>query len=84
LGENPRHRSLQTHEIDELTVFDAYLENITPSAGRVFWAYGPDKGDITVLGVEPHPDNKKGAYALIKLSGLPRPKQKIPSREKGA
>ncbi len=89
LAENPRHRSLQTHEIDELTdrfgfkVFEAYLENNTPSAGRVFWAYGPDKGDITVLGVEPHPDVKKGAYARIKLSGLPRAKQKAPSKEKG-
>jgi hypothetical protein len=89
LSENPRHRSLQTHEIDELTdwygfkVFEAYLENNTPSAGRVFWAYGPDKDDITVLGVEPHPDDKKGAYARIKLSGLPRPKQKSPSKKKG-
>src|SRR5260370_41254856 len=56
LGENPRHPSLQTHEIDDLShrygfkVFEAYLENNTPSAGRVFWAYGPDNGDITVLG----------------------------------
>jgi len=53
------------------TLFEAYLENKTPSAGRVFWAYGPDPNDITVLGVEPHPDDKKGAYAGIKLSMLP-------------
>jgi hypothetical protein len=82
LGENPRHPSLQTHEIDELTkrygfkVFEAYLENNTPSAGRVFWAYGPDRGDITVMGVEPHPDDKKGAYARIKLSEFPPAKSK--------
>ncbi|HWQ93047.1 MAG TPA: hypothetical protein VN673_15330 [Clostridia bacterium] len=84
LSENPRHPSLQTHEIDDLTdrygfkVFEAYLENNTPSAGRVFWAYGPDKGDITVLGVEPHPDDKKGAYGRIKLSGFPPAKPKAP------
>jgi len=77
LGDNPRHRSLQTHEIATLSdrygfkVFEAYLENNTPAAGRVFWAYGPDKGDITILGVEPHPDDKKGSYLRIKLSGLP-------------
>lgn len=89
LGENPRHPSLQTHEIDDLTdrygfkVFEAYLENNT-SAGRVFWAYGPDKGDITAMGVEPHPDDKKGAYARIKLSGFPPAKPKTPPKEKGA
>jgi hypothetical protein len=77
LGENPRHHSLQTHEIDALTgkygfkVFEAYLENKTPAAGRVFWAYGPDKGDITILGVEPHPEDKRGSYLRIKLSGMP-------------
>jgi len=77
LGANPRHHSLQTHEIGTLTdkygfkVFEAYLENNTPAAGRVFWAYGPEKGDITILGLEPHPDDKHGAYYRIKLSGLP-------------
>ena len=50
LQENPRHNSLATHEIEDLTrkcgvkVFQSYLENNTPSAGRLFWAYGPDKG----------------------------------------
>lgn len=48
--ENPRHNSLASHEIDDLTrihglkIFQSYLENNTPSAGRLFWAYGPDKG----------------------------------------
>jgi hypothetical protein len=78
LQENPRHTGLATHEIDELTrrfgikVFQSYLENNTPSAGRLFWACGPDKGDITVLAVEPHPEDKKrGAYGRIGLSGFP-------------
>lgn len=55
LAENPRHNSLASHAIDDLTrkygfkIFQSYPENNTPSAGRMFWAYGPDKRDITVL-----------------------------------
>ena len=78
LEQNPRHNSLASHEIDDLTrkhgfkIFQSYLENATPAAGRLFWAYGPDKGDITVLAVEPHPeDQKRGAYQRIKLSTRP-------------
>ncbi len=41
----------------------------------MFWAYGPDKQDITVLAIEPHPeDQKRGAYQRIKLSTLPAAK----------
>ena len=78
LAENPRHNSLASHEIDALTakyglkIFQSYLENNTPAAGRIFWAYGPDKKDITVPAIEPHPeDAKRGAYQRIKLSALP-------------
>jgi hypothetical protein len=78
LRENPRHNSLASHEIDVLSrrcglrVFQSYLESKTPAAGRVFWAYGPDKGDITILGIEAHPeDQKRGAYARIKLASMP-------------
>jgi len=47
------------------------LENNTPGAGRLFWTYGPEKGDITVLAIEPHPeDQKRGAYERIKLSAM--------------
>jgi len=77
LAENPRHNSLASHLIDDLTrkygfkIFQSYLENNTPSAGRIFWAYVPDKRDITVLVIEPHPeDQKHGAYQRIKLSTL--------------
>jgi len=81
LSQNPRHNSLASHEIEELSrkhmlkIFQSYLENKTPAAGRMFWAYGPDKGDITVLAVEPHPENeKRGAYKRIKLALMPRKK----------
>jgi hypothetical protein len=83
LGQNPRHNSLASHEIGDLTrkygfkVFQSYLENNTPSAGRIFWAYGPDREDITVLAIEPHPeDQKHGAYQRIKLSSLASSKAK--------
>ncbi|MBI3850887.1 MAG: hypothetical protein HY298_11525 [Verrucomicrobia bacterium] len=83
LSQNPRHPGLASHEIDDLTrkyrikIFQSYLENRTPAAGLLFWAYGPEQGDITVLAIEPHPeDQKRGAYQRIKLSALParRPK----------
>ena len=86
LQENPRHNSLASHEIDDLTrkyglkVFQSYLENNTPAAGRLFWAYGQDHGEITVLAIEPHPeDQKRGAYQRIKLSALPvfRPRSRV-------
>ena len=87
LAENPRHNSLASHEIDELTrkcgfkIFQSYLENNTPSAGRIFWSYGPDKLDITVLAIEPHPeDQKHGAYQRIKLSALPPAKERQPEK----
>ncbi|MEI8123424.1 MAG: hypothetical protein WCI20_15455 [bacterium] len=77
LSANPRHPGLESHEIDDLSrryglrVWQSYLENKTPSAGRIFWVYGPDRGEITVIGIEPHPEDKKrGAYDRIPLSRL--------------
>jgi len=78
LGANPFHPGLQSHEIDDLTkrygrkVFESYIENNTPAAGRLFWVYGPELMQISVIGLEPHPeDAKRGAYNRVKLSALP-------------
>ncbi|MHB8335905.1 MAG: hypothetical protein ACYDEE_00610 [Ignavibacteriaceae bacterium] len=78
LSSNPKHNSLSTHEIKPLSikfgkkVWQSYLENKTPAAGRIFWVYGPGKEDITVIGIEPHPeDSKRGGYETVKLSDLP-------------
>lgn len=83
LQANPRHNSLSSHEIDDLSrkhglkIFESYLENRTPAAGRIFWSYGPDQGDITILAIEPHPEDKKrGAYERIKLSSQAKKKFK--------
>jgi len=77
LSENPRHPSLKTHDIDPLTkrygrkVWQSYLENKNSRAMRMYWFYGPDKDEITIIGLDPHPEDKKnGAYNRIILSTL--------------
>ncbi|MBW2038742.1 MAG: hypothetical protein JRI46_03985 [Deltaproteobacteria bacterium] len=61
LSSNPRHKSLKTHEFSSLKgpngekVFEAYAEQSTPAAYRIFWYYGPDKNQITVVAITPHP-----------------------------
>lgn len=76
LKSNPKHPSLNSHEISQLTsrygikVFESYLENHTPGAERIFWVYGPFKQCITIIGLEPHPNDKSNAYSKIKLSSL--------------
>ena len=77
LSQDPRHPGLHTHDIAALTarygmrVWQSYLQNDTPAAGRVFWVYGPDRQDITIIGLEPHPnDAKSNAYKKITLSKL--------------
>jgi hypothetical protein len=65
---DPHHPSLHTHEFTSLSsaigekVFEAYAQNDTPGAYRIFWHYGPDeiKGRkrvpvITIIAITPHP-----------------------------
>ena len=61
LLDNPRHPGLHTHEYHSLRgpkgekVFEAYTEQKTPAAYRVFWYYGPSRGFITIIAITPHP-----------------------------
>ncbi len=61
LESNPRHPGLRTHEFTSLPgprgerVFEAYAEQATPAAYRIFWIYGPGKGEITIVAITPHP-----------------------------
>lgn len=63
LLDNPKHPGLHTHEYDSINhpyeadgkVFEAYVQNQTPGAYRLFWCYGPNKGEITILAITPHP-----------------------------
>jgi hypothetical protein len=73
--DDPFYPGLNSHEISALTdrykrkVFESYLENHTPAAGRIFWVYGPADGEITIIGMMPHPE--PGAYGRVPLSDLP-------------
>jgi len=58
---DPRHPALQSHRFVSLSgpngeeVFVSYAEQDTPAAYRVFWFYGPEKGQITILAIARHP-----------------------------
>jgi len=62
LLENPKHPGLRTHEFFSIEhpyekgakVFEAYVQNRTPGAYRLFWCYGPDKGEITIIAITAH------------------------------
>ena len=71
LETNLQAKSLQTHEFKSLTmrygrkVFEAYVQQDTPGAYRVFWYYGDDdtakNGQripiITIIAITPHPES---------------------------
>jgi hypothetical protein len=58
---NLRHPSLNTHEFTSLKglkgekVFEDYVTQKTPAAYRIFWYYGPDRKQITIVAITPHP-----------------------------
>jgi hypothetical protein len=63
LLDNPRHPGLHTHPYSSIDhpfdegekVFEAYAQNRTPGAYRVFWCYGPGSDEITMIAITPHP-----------------------------
>ena len=61
LETNPGHPGLNTHKYSALVgpdgeeIFEAYAENKTPAAYRIFWFYGPGKREITIIAITPHP-----------------------------
>jgi mRNA-degrading endonuclease RelE of RelBE toxin-antitoxin system len=61
LQRNPSHPSLQTHPYTSLNgpnrekVFEAYAEQDTPTAYRIFFCYGSLRGVILILTIVPHP-----------------------------
>jgi hypothetical protein len=68
LETNLRHPSLHTHPFRSLRgpegeeVFEAYAQNKTPGAYRVFFLYGPDRVEgkrrisvLTIVAITPHP-----------------------------
>ncbi len=61
LESNPKHPSLNTHKYSSLSglngeeIFEAYAENHTPAAYRIFWHYGNKKNSITIVAITAHP-----------------------------
>ena len=63
LSHNPRHPGLHTHEYNGLKhpwdskqkIFEAYVQNRTPGAYRLFWCYGPEKNQLTIITIVQHP-----------------------------
>ena len=63
LQTDPRHPSLNTHVFYSLEhpysprekVFEAYAQQRTPAAYRIFWCYGPEKRQMTIIAITPHP-----------------------------
>ncbi|MBX9704996.1 MAG: hypothetical protein K5Q00_01980 [Gammaproteobacteria bacterium] len=60
LRENPRHPSLNTDKYTSMAgengedMFEAYAENNTPAAYRIFWHYSANKS-ITIAAITAHP-----------------------------
>ena len=61
LADNPRHPGLQTHPYTSLCglngekMFEAYAEQNTPAAYRIFFFYGHHRGEIIIVAITPHP-----------------------------
>ena len=61
---DPKYSGLHSHKYNEKKgnngedVWESYVENKNPSAWRVFWHYGPDQREITILLITPHPKTK--------------------------
>ncbi len=63
LSTNLKHPALNSHQFHSLKnpydsskpVWESYVQNRTPGAYRIFWVYGPETGEITILAITPHP-----------------------------
>jgi len=61
LRDNPRHPSLHMHKYrsikgpDNQDIFEAYAQQKTPSAYRIFFCYGKKRRQIVIISIIPHP-----------------------------
>lgn len=64
MEQNIRHPSLNTHEFHSLRgpngekIFEAYAQNNTPGAYRIFWHYGPGTKTISIIAITRHPNKR--------------------------
>ena len=60
---DPKHPGLHSHEFHSMEhpykkdekVWESYIQNKTPGAYRLFWCYGKEVNEITILAITPHP-----------------------------
>ncbi len=58
---NLRHPGLKTHKYQSINgphgeeIFEAYAQNQTSKPYRVFWYYGPEKNQLSIVAIVPHP-----------------------------
>lgn len=77
LAENPRHTGLNTHEWHEEKCphggkqFEAYAQNKTPGAYRVFWCYVPKP--TAIAGAVLAPDAPKVLPGILIVAITPHP-----------
>lgn len=61
MTQNLRHKGLNTHKLKGIKgingeeILEAYTQNNTPGAYRIFWHYGPEKNCLTIISIIPHP-----------------------------
>ena len=61
IAHNPRYKGLNSHKYESLNerygheVWESYVQNNSPGAWRLFWFYGPEKDEITLVLATPHP-----------------------------
>ncbi len=61
MADDPEYPGLHSHRFEALDdvigerMWESYVENRTPSAWRVWWFYGPNDGEITIVDLDGHP-----------------------------
>lgn len=61
LQNDPRHPSLRTHEYYSFSgpnnekIFEAYAQQNSPAAYRIFFYYGAQRGEIVIFAITQHP-----------------------------
>ncbi|SDF57263.1 hypothetical protein SAMN05216553_102122 [Lentzea fradiae] len=57
----PTYPGLRSHTYQSVPgpgkaqLWESYVENNTPSAWRIWWIYGPEADQITIVTIGPHP-----------------------------
>lgn len=58
---DPNYPSLHTHPFHSQQgpggekLFECYAQNKTPNAYQIFFIYGPERNEITIISIIPHP-----------------------------